>query len=39
MGKDEAYVIACLWHDIGDDLAPYTQGEMGVARPEHYFLS
>ncbi len=27
-GKDEAYVVATLLHDIGDDLAPYTHGEM-----------
>ena len=27
-GKDEAYVVACLVHDIGDELAPYTHGSM-----------
>lgn len=27
-GKDEEYVVAALVHDIGDDLAPFTHGEM-----------
>jgi predicted HD phosphohydrolase len=27
-GKDEEYVVTALVHDIGDDLAPYTHGEM-----------
>ncbi len=27
-GRDEEYVVAALVHDIGDDLAPYTHGEM-----------
>ncbi|MEM7343368.1 MAG: hypothetical protein AAF485_03935 [Chloroflexota bacterium] len=27
-GKDEAYIVACLVHDIGDELAPYTHGSM-----------
>lgn len=27
-GKDEEYVVATLIHDIGDDLAPYTHGQM-----------
>jgi predicted HD phosphohydrolase len=27
-GKDEEYVVATLVHDIGDDLAPFTHGEM-----------
>lgn len=30
-GRDEAYVVACLLHDIGDELAPYTHGEMVAA--------
>ena len=30
-GKEEAYVVATLIHDIGDDLAPYTHGEMVAA--------
>jgi predicted HD phosphohydrolase len=30
-GKDEEYVVAALVHDIGDDLAPYTHGEMVAA--------
>lgn len=34
-GRDEEYVVACLLHDIGDELAPYTHGEMmgAVLRP------
>lgn len=34
-GKDEGYVVATLLHDIGDELAPYTHGEMvaAVLRP------
>jgi predicted HD phosphohydrolase len=33
--KDEGYVVATLLHDIGDELAPYTHGEMvaAVLRP------
>ena len=27
-GRDEEYVVAALLHDIGDELAPYTHGEM-----------
>jgi predicted HD phosphohydrolase len=27
-GKPEEYVVACLLHDIGDDLAPWTHDEM-----------
>jgi predicted HD phosphohydrolase len=27
-GKDEEYLVAALIHDIGDDLAPFTHGEM-----------
>lgn len=30
-GKDEEYVVTALVHDIGDDLAPYTHGEMVAA--------
>lgn len=30
-GRDEAYVVAALLHDIGDVLAPYTHGEMVAA--------
>jgi predicted HD phosphohydrolase len=30
-GQDEEYVVATLVHDIGDDLAPYTHGEMVAA--------
>ena len=30
-GKDEEYVVAALIHDIGDDLAPFTHGEMVAA--------
>lgn len=34
-GRDEEYVVACLLHDIGDELAPHTHGEMmgAVLRP------
>ena len=34
-GRDEEYVVACLVHDIGDELAPHTHGEMmgAVLRP------
>ena len=27
-GRDEEYVVATLLHDIGDELAPWTHGEM-----------
>jgi predicted HD phosphohydrolase len=30
-GRDEEYVVATLLHDIGDELAPYTHGEMVAA--------
>ncbi|MEX0984590.1 MAG: hypothetical protein WD096_06025 [Actinomycetota bacterium] len=30
-GKPEGYVVATLLHDIGDDLAPWTHGEMVAA--------
>ena len=30
-GKDEEYVVAALFHDIGDDLAPYYHGEYCAA--------
>lgn len=30
-GKDEEYIVACLLHDIGDVLAPYTHSEMVAA--------
>jgi len=30
-GRDEEYVVAALLHDIGDELAPYTHGEMTAA--------
>ncbi len=30
-GRDEEYVVTALVHDIGDDLAPYTHGEMVAA--------
>ncbi len=34
-GRDEEYVVAALVHDIGDELAPHTHGEMmgAVLRP------
>jgi predicted HD phosphohydrolase len=34
-GRGEEYVVAALLHDIGDELAPYTHGEMvgAVLRP------
>jgi predicted HD phosphohydrolase len=34
-GKDEEYVVAALFHDIGDDLAPYYHGEYcsAILRP------
>jgi predicted HD phosphohydrolase len=34
-GRSEEYVVAALLHDIGDELAPYTHGEMvaAVLRP------
>ena len=34
-GRDEEYVVAALLHDIGDELAPYTHGEMtgAILRP------
>jgi predicted HD phosphohydrolase len=30
-GRDEEYVVAALLHDIGDELAAYTHGEMVAA--------
>jgi predicted HD phosphohydrolase len=30
-GKDEEYLVATVVHDIGDDLAPFTHGEMVAA--------
>ncbi len=30
-GRDDEYVVAALLHDIGDELAPYTHGEMTAA--------
>jgi len=30
-GKDEEYIVAALLHDIGDELAPHTHGEMVAA--------
>ena len=30
-GRDEEYVVAALLHDIGDELAPWTHGEMTAA--------
>lgn len=30
-GRDEEYVVAALIHDIGDDLAPHSHGEMVAA--------
>lgn len=34
-GRDDEYVVAALLHDIGDELAPYTHGEMvsAILRP------
>src|SRR5438552_1606798 len=34
-GRSEEYVVAALLHDIGDELAPYTHGEMvgAILRP------
>jgi predicted HD phosphohydrolase len=30
-GRSEEYVVAALLHDLGDELAPYTHGEMVAA--------
>ena len=30
-GRDEPYVVACLVHDIGDTLAPWSHGEMAAS--------
>lgn len=30
-GRDDEYVVAVLLHDIGDDLAPYTHGELAAS--------
>jgi predicted HD phosphohydrolase len=35
-GRDEEYVVAALLHDIGDELAPYTHGEMVAAIMKPY---
>ena len=34
-GRDEEYVVAALLHDVGDELAPHTHGEMvgAILRP------
>ena len=34
-GRDEEYVVAALLHDLGDDLAPLTHGDMvgAILRP------
>lgn len=34
-GRSDEYVVAALLHDIGDELAPYTHGEMvgAILRP------
>jgi predicted HD phosphohydrolase len=34
-GRDEEYIIAALLHDLGDELAPYTHGELvgAILRP------
>lgn len=36
-GRDEAYVVAALIHDIGDVLAPFTHGEMVGALMKPFF--
>ena len=35
-GRDKEYVVACLLHDIGDLLAPFTHGEMVAAVMKPY---
>ena len=35
-GRSEEYVVAALLHDIGDELAPYTHGEMVAAILQPY---
>ena len=30
-GREEAYVVACLIHDMGDALAPWSHGEMAAS--------
>jgi predicted HD phosphohydrolase len=35
-GRDEEYVVACLVHDIGDALAPYSHGEYVAAVVKPY---
>ena len=43
-GRDEEYIVATLLHDIGDELAPWTHGEMTGAilkpfvRPEYAWM-
>ena len=36
-GRDEEYVVAALIHDIGDNLAPFSHGEMIAAIMKPYF--
>jgi predicted HD phosphohydrolase len=36
-GRDEAYVVAALIHDIGDELAPYSHGPMVAAIMRPFF--
>jgi predicted HD phosphohydrolase len=30
-GRDEEYIVAALVHDVGDELAPHTHGELSAA--------
>ncbi|NVK31697.1 MAG: HD domain-containing protein [Gammaproteobacteria bacterium] len=30
-GRSEQYVVACLLHDVGDDVAPYSHSELAAA--------
>jgi predicted HD phosphohydrolase len=36
-GRDEEYVVAALIHDMGDNLAPFSHGEMIAAIMKPYF--
>lgn len=36
-GRDEEYVVAALIHDIGDNLAPFSHGEMIAAIMKPFF--
>jgi predicted HD phosphohydrolase len=36
-GRDEEYVVGALVHDIGDELAPYSHGEMTAAVMRPFF--